>query len=185
VILSALYWLTLSNIRGAFISDSLSVINSIRHATWNKHGLVNKIVCSNHVLLQRGTRVVYFWIPAHRDVPGNDTADTLARLSTINGPSPTDVVSKQALNKLSLSESTSSISKHCWQLWNDQYTASNKATHYKLLFPNIDKTVQHSLPRSSVYVQAIANSTGISTNSDYIWTVTVIRVALQKLLNTF
>ena len=146
MILSALYWLTLSNIRGAFISDSLSVINSIRHATWNKHGLVNKIVCSNHVLLQRGTRVVYFWISAHRDVPGNDTADTLARLSTINGPSPTDVVSKQALNKLSLSESTSSISKHCWQLWNDQYTASNKATHYKLLFPNIDKTVQHSLP---------------------------------------
>ena len=52
----------------------------------------------------------------------------------------------KALTKLSLSESTSSISKHCWQLWNDQYTASNKATHYKLLFPNIDITLQHPLP---------------------------------------
>jgi len=63
------------------ISDSLSAINSIRHATWNKHGLVNKVICLNQVLLQRGTRVVYFWIPAHRGIPGNDTADTLAPLS--------------------------------------------------------------------------------------------------------
>jgi len=59
-ILSTLYWLNRSNLRGALIiSDSLSAINSIRHATWNKHGLVNKIVYLNHVLLQRGTRVVY------------------------------------------------------------------------------------------------------------------------------
>jgi len=146
-ILSALCWLTRSNLRGALIiSDSLSAINSIRYATWNKHGLVNKVVCLSHVLLQRGTQVVYFWIPAHRDIPGNGTADTLARLSTINGPSPTHVVYKKALTKLSLSESTSSMSKHCWQLWNDQHTASNKATHYKLLFPNIDKTLQHPLP---------------------------------------
>ena len=82
----------------------------------------------------------------HHCIPGNDTADASARLSTTNGPSPTDVVNKKALTKLSLSESTSSISNYCWQLWNDQDTASNKATHYKLLFPNIDKTLQHSLP---------------------------------------
>jgi len=35
---------------------------------------------------------------------------------------------------------------HCWQQWNDQYATSNKATHYKLLFPNFDKTLQHPLP---------------------------------------
>ena len=95
-ILSALYWLTISNLLEAFIiSDSLSVINSTRHAIWNKRGLVNKIVCLNHVLLQRGARVVYLWIPTHRDIPGNDIVDTLERLSTINGPSTTDVIYKK------------------------------------------------------------------------------------------
>ena len=186
-ILSALYWLTRSNLRGALIiSDSLSAINSIRHATWKKHALLNKIICLNHVLLHRGTRIVYLWIPARRDVPGNDTADALARLSTIHGPSLTDVVYKKALNKLSLSWSTSSISNHCWQLWNDQYTASNEAntTNY---FSQISTKHYNtpSLLRSSVCVLATANSTDISTNSDYVWTVTVIRVALRKLLNTF
>jgi len=44
--------------------------------------------------------------------------------------------------------------------------------------------VTATLPRSSVYVQATANSTNISTNLDYIWMVTVIRVALRKPLNT-
>jgi len=41
-----------------------------------------------------------------------------------------------------------------------------------------------SLPRSSDYVLATANSTDIYTNSGYVWTVTVIRVAFRKLLNT-
>jgi len=142
-ILSALYWLTRSNFRGAIIlSDSLGAITSIRHATWNKHGLVNKVVCLNHVFLQRGSRLVYFWIPAHRGILSNDTADTLARLSTVNGPSPTDVDFKRALTKLSMSESSSTFSEHCWQLWNNQYTAPNKATHYKLLFPHVTRTLQ-------------------------------------------
>jgi len=43
-------------------------------------------------------------------------------------------------------ESSSSISEHCWQLWNNQYTASNKATHYKLLFPHVARTLQYPLP---------------------------------------
>jgi len=113
-ILFDLYWLIRSNLHGVIIiSNSLGAITSIRHATWNKHGLVNKVVCLNHVLLQIGARLVYFWIPAHRGIPGNDTADTLARLSTINGPSSTDVAFKTALTKLSMSESSSSISEHC------------------------------------------------------------------------
>jgi len=76
----------------------------------------------------------------------NDTADTLARLSTVNGPSPTEVVFERALTKLSMSESSSTISEHCWQLWHNQYTASNKATHYKLLFPHVARTLQYPLP---------------------------------------
>jgi len=35
---------------------------------------------------------------------------------------------------------------NCWQLWNSQYTASNKATHYKLLFPHVARTLQYPLP---------------------------------------
>jgi len=58
------------------------------------------MVCLNYVLLQRGTRVVYLWIPAHRDGPGNDTADALARLSTIIGPSPTDVLYEKSLDQI-------------------------------------------------------------------------------------
>jgi len=60
-ILSALYWLTRSNLRGALIiSDSLKAINSIRHATWNKHGLVNKIVCLNHVFFKEEPELFLF-----------------------------------------------------------------------------------------------------------------------------
>jgi len=184
-ILSALYWLTRSNLRGALIiSNSLSAINSIRHATWNKHDLVNKIFCLNHVLLQRGTRVVHIRIPAHRVIPGNDTADTLARLPTIHGPSPTNVVYKKALNKLSLSE-------HQYQSTGDNYGMTNIQLPIKQRITNNFSQISTkdcntpSLPRSSVYVLTTANSTDISTNSDYIWTVTVIRVAFRKLFNTF
>ena len=43
---------------------------------------------------------------------------------------------------------------------------------------------RHDYFLSSDYVQATANSTDIYTNSGYIWTATVMRVALRKQLNT-
>ena len=73
-----------------------------------------------------------------------------------------------------------------WSLLADRYTTSNKATHHKLLSQISTKHCNTpSVPRSSVYVLATANTKDIFTNSDYIWIVTVIRVAFRKLLNTF
>jgi len=54
----------------------------------------------------------------------------------------------------------------------------------QITFPKYRQNII-TLPPKVFHLCATSNSSDISTNSDYIWTVSVIHVALWKLLNTF
>jgi len=138
-ILSALHWLTISSIcRAVILTDSLGALQSINTADWRKHGLVNKIVLVNHELLYRGMTVQFMWIPAHQGIPGNSTADFLAKLSTMRSPTHPEVAYNSAVIQLCYSEACSLISHHCLQLWNDEYIHTRRAITYKLFCPVMD-----------------------------------------------
>ena len=121
----------------AILTDSLSALAAIARNCWKSHGIVAKIVILNHRLLTSGHNIVYVWLPAHTGIPGNNTADFLVKLSTTHNPIQPDVTYKKVFSQISYSESSSLVTDHCLQLWNDFCINTNKAITYKQFYPSI------------------------------------------------
>jgi len=119
---------------------SLSALRAIQHPNWKRHQTVNKIVLLNHTLISSGTTITFLRTPAHNNIPGNETADQLAKISTLGSPTSTqsEIHQKQSTLPLSLPDMYALIKKSCFAVWNDKYTSSLKASHYKQIFQNIE-----------------------------------------------
>jgi len=83
-LLQALYWISSNHIHKAvIITNSLSALRAIQHPNWKRHQTVNKIVLHNHSLITSGNTITLLWTPEHSNIPGNETADQLAKRSTL------------------------------------------------------------------------------------------------------
>ena len=63
-----------SNHQFLFLSDSLSCLQSLRNRDLS-HPLIADILCRVHVLLERGAKVAFMWVPSHVRLAGNSAAD--------------------------------------------------------------------------------------------------------------
>jgi len=140
-ILQALYWISSNHIqKPVIITDSLSALRAIQHPNWKRHQTVNKIVQLNHSLLTSGSTITFLRTPAHCNMPGNETADQLAKISTSDSPISTalEIHQKHSTLPLSLPDMYAFIKTSCFAVWNAKYTNSPKSAHYKQIFQNIE-----------------------------------------------
>jgi len=85
--LQELNWISSNHIQKAvIITDSLSALRAIQHRNWKSHQTVKKIVLLNHTLNTSGNTITFVWTPAHSNIPGNETADQLPKMSTSDSP---------------------------------------------------------------------------------------------------
>jgi len=138
-ILYALYCLfTFQSTKHLILSDSLSALQAISTGNWKKHSFTNKINLLSSNLHIAGYEVVLMWVPGHSGIPGNEIADTLAKLASSSIPQ-TDMHAHRKIVHSSLNPSGINplIADHCLKVWNNEYVNNPHGSTYKTYFPQI------------------------------------------------
>ena len=106
-ILHALYLAySLKIIKVVVVTDSLGSLQSITNWNWKKHSFANKIALLFSTLSASGYKVRFLWIPAPQNIPGNEIADQLTKLSTTKSSSnpPKCVYCKRVNTRLNFTD---------------------------------------------------------------------------------
>ena len=88
-----------------------------------------------------GYETKFLSVPAHQNIPRNELADQLAKLSTAEPSAQTlhDVLHKHVKIRLNLSDILPVISEHCFKMWENHYRTDTKGNAYKAIFPTLSK----------------------------------------------
>jgi len=137
-ILHALYLAySLQIIKVVVVTDSLSSLQSITNWNWKKHSFANKIALLYSRLSAWGYEVRFLWVPGHQNIPGNEIAAQLAKLSTDKRSSnpPKCVHYKRVNTRLNFTDMLPYLYQHSFHAWELQYQTDTRGTAYKVIFP--------------------------------------------------
>jgi len=81
-ILHTLYLAYSLKMKVVVVTDSFSSLQSITNWNWKKHSFANKIALLYSTLSDSGYEVRFLWVSGRQNIPGNEIADQLAKLST-------------------------------------------------------------------------------------------------------
>ena len=118
-------------------SDSLSAILSIRSENSNtRPNMISEILLLiSDIILNSDTEVSICWIPSHVGLPGNDTADALARAALEEPEVGLDVA-------LELKETYAIIEKHTMNKWQDKWNSEKTGRHFYGIVPKVSKKIK-------------------------------------------
>ena len=121
----------------AIFSDSLSTILSIRSEnSRTRPNMINDILLLiSDISMNSDTEISICWIPSHVGLPGNDTADLLARAALEEPDVGLDVA-------LELKETYAIIEKHTLNKWQDKWNAEKTGRHYYGIVPEVSKRIK-------------------------------------------
>jgi len=118
-------------------SDSLSAIQSLDSIRpLSRPDIVEEIF---ELKQQINSAVTVAWIPAHVGIPGNEIADSLAKEALSNQAIDTALApdKKEILDK---------IDEHVMHKWQEAWTSSREAKHYKKIQPNVNTKIKLADP---------------------------------------
>ena len=162
-ILHALYLAySLKIIKVVVITHSLISLQSITN--WKRHSFANKIALLHSTLSASGYEVRFLWVPVHQNIPGNEIADQLVKLSTAKPSSnpPKCVRYKRVNTLLNFTDMLPYLYQHSFHAWEIQYQTDTRGHSYKIIFPALVRSslLTHSLSttvQSFVWAQVTVN----------------------------
>ena len=116
------------------LTDSLSVLQSMKNKDWS-NPLISQTLIQLNSLINRNKRIIFFWIPSHIGIKGNDRADKAANLALTNH------ITSMNIPLSDFKPTIRDYANNCWQeTWNNE--ENNKLQSIK---PSVkDLTPMHS-----------------------------------------
>lgn len=133
------YIIDTNRTNSVIFSDSLSVLQTLKHGT---PGSNQKLVSEVRILVQQineldKSNVSFAWVPSHVGVPGNEAADTEAKLALSNPQ--IDVVVKPTLN-----DAYCRINSHISEQWQKRWDSSETGKAYKVIQPTVSGVIKYT-----------------------------------------
>ena len=148
-ILHALYFVDSKVFKVVIVADTLSSLQSITNWNWKKLSFTNKVALLCSTLSATDNEVHFHFIPGNQNIPGNQIADQLAKLSTAEpSPNPPECILYKHVNiRLNFSYMLSFLYQQWFQAWEIHYQTEQRGNACKDIFPALQ---QFSLPIKSL-----------------------------------
>ena len=118
-------------------SDSLDVVNTLEANTSKKSTHVIKEIRSiaYHIQQTGSTGINIVWIPGHAEIRGNEQAHDAANTATEKN----DIDVQQPIT---YDEANNLIKRHINQLWQNQWSESEKGGDYRIIEPKTSRNIK-------------------------------------------
>merc|ERR1711955_138180 len=96
------------------LTDSLSVLQTMKNKDWS-NPVISQTLIQLNSLTNKNKRIIFFWIPSHIGIKGNDRADKAANLALTNH------ITNMNIPLSDFKPTIRDYTNNCWQeIWNNE-----------------------------------------------------------------